>query len=166
MFGVMRPTTQTSRRAFLFAKGYAMATFEIKLKNSARVAYDGGKINARINGKVVVITTSALNGKRRGSVKDFSDGLRMITTYAASKIGKAVNFRGTKIDPDESATGATFQVFPKDKRYVIWFERNDLTGYVKANVPSFTFSDLASAAQVVAVTSQVAALMQAYEREP
>jgi hypothetical protein len=142
-----------------------MAKFEWKLKTAARISYDNGRIDVKIRNGMVVITTSSMSGIRKESLRDFAEGLRMIIGYTASIISKTISLRGVKIDPDESATGAVFQIFSKDQRYFISFERNETTGAVKAIVPPFTFSDLPSAVQVAAVAIQAADLMKAYERE-
>jgi hypothetical protein len=142
-----------------------MAKFDWKLKTAARISYDNGRIDVKIRNGTAVITTSSMNGIRKESLRDFAEGLRMIIGYSASIIGKTISLRGVKVDPDESATGAVLQIFPKDKRYFISFERNETTGAVKAIVPPFTFSDLPSAVQVAAVAAQAADLMKAYERE-
>lgn len=140
---------------------------KVQIKNvfGSKIEYDGGVIVSVISKKSgkFMITTQALTNKRREVLLDFALALRTTINHVGKITGHNVKLTGTPVDPDEHADGATIQIFPKDKRYVITFNRDAETGYVKAVVPNFKFTDMASAAQLAFVCAQAAALMKAYE---
>ncbi|MBK8467738.1 MAG: hypothetical protein IPL32_18140 [Chloracidobacterium sp.] len=138
-----------------------MARFLVATRHTALLDFAGGKIKANIN--PLQIRTTAATGMKRPAMQDLAVALKMVCKHAGKINNVNVPYSGTKIDPDESPNGATFQVFPKDDRYKITFER-DQHGHVKAVVPAFYFTDIPSAAQAAYVCQKVADLMASYEK--
>lgn len=150
---------------------------KIKNNSNTRVSATfkgGGEVVATIkwlkNSTTFLIGTPALLAVSRDELQDFAEAVRLVCKAVGSKVKKAVNVKGTVINPDEPTLEPStdlkvdYVIFPKDKRYKLSFVRYCDMGQVRAQVRAFSFSnDIPSAIQVASVASQAAVLMKAYE---